>query len=260
MRQLEARRDPVPAVALRNAHQDLQLHPVLPEARPPRRRRAAAVRRHRRLRRRAGRLRHRGRRPVAGESRARLPARGQRFVARYRVSLSLKREGAPPVDLSREELVRVAAFQETLRSDESILFQQVLRILPGAYKVSVSVRDVGSTSESTRQCRLRGAQLRQRQLHRADPRVSGDGAGKSGRPALPGAQSARRGGLRQRHAARLHRGIRLRRPHHRAVPGASTSRSTPSTATRSASAAAAPSRARWSASRPTACPSASSSW
>ena len=74
---------------------------------------------------------------------------GNSFIARYRVSLSLKREGAPPVDLSREELVRVAAFQETLRSDESILFQQVLRILPGAYKVSVSVRDVGSTSEST---------------------------------------------------------------------------------------------------------------
>ena len=73
---------------------------------------------------------------------------GNVFVARYRVSLSLQREGAPSVDLSREEIVRVAAFQETLRSDESILFQQVLRILPGAYKVNVTVRDVGSTSES----------------------------------------------------------------------------------------------------------------
>jgi GWxTD domain-containing protein len=73
---------------------------------------------------------------------------GEAFVARYRVTLSLQREGAPPVDLSREEIVRVAAFQETLRSDESILFQQVLRILPGAYKVTVAVRDVGSTSES----------------------------------------------------------------------------------------------------------------
>jgi GWxTD domain-containing protein len=73
---------------------------------------------------------------------------GNVFVARYRVTLSLQREGAPPVDLSREEIVRVAAFQETLRSDESILFQQVLRILPGAYKVTVALRDVGSTSES----------------------------------------------------------------------------------------------------------------
>jgi GWxTD domain-containing protein len=73
---------------------------------------------------------------------------GNVFIARYRVSLSLQREGTPPVDLSREEIVRVAAFQETLRSDESILFQQVLRILPGTYKVNVTVRDVGSTSES----------------------------------------------------------------------------------------------------------------
>ena len=73
---------------------------------------------------------------------------GNVFVARYRVTLAFQREGAPSVDLSREEIVRVATFQETLRSDESILFQQVLRILPGAYKVTVAVRDAGSTSES----------------------------------------------------------------------------------------------------------------
>ncbi len=70
------------------------------------------------------------------------------FVARYRVSLSFKREGTPSVDVAREEVVRVATFQETLRSEESILFQQVLRLVPGTYNVSVTVRDVGSTSES----------------------------------------------------------------------------------------------------------------
>jgi GWxTD domain-containing protein len=73
---------------------------------------------------------------------------GNVFVARYRVSLSFRREGAPTVDLAREEVVRVPTFQETLRSDESILFQQVLRLVPGAYHVTVAVRDVGSTSES----------------------------------------------------------------------------------------------------------------
>jgi GWxTD domain-containing protein len=76
---------------------------------------------------------------------------GNVFVARYRVSLSFKREGAPSVDVAREEIVRVPTFQETLRSDESILFQQILRLLPGKYAVSVSVRDVGSTSESRAQ-------------------------------------------------------------------------------------------------------------
>ncbi len=73
---------------------------------------------------------------------------GNVFVARYRVSLSFKREGAPSVDVAREEIVRVPTFQETQRADESILFQQVLRLLPGSYQVSVTVRDVGSTSES----------------------------------------------------------------------------------------------------------------
>ena len=76
---------------------------------------------------------------------------GNVFVARYRVSLSFKREGAPSVDVAREEVVRVPTFQETLRSDESILFQQVLRLVPGPYNVSVTVRDVGSTSESRAQ-------------------------------------------------------------------------------------------------------------
>ena len=76
---------------------------------------------------------------------------GNVFVARYRVSLSFKREGAPSVDVAREEIVRVPTFQETLRADESILFQQVLRLVPGKYMVGVTVRDGGSTSESRAQ-------------------------------------------------------------------------------------------------------------
>jgi GWxTD domain-containing protein len=73
---------------------------------------------------------------------------GNVFVARYRVSLAFQRDGAPPVDLVREEVVRVPTFQETQRADESVLFQQVLRIVPGTYRVAVTVRDVSSTSES----------------------------------------------------------------------------------------------------------------
>jgi GWxTD domain-containing protein len=73
---------------------------------------------------------------------------GNVFVARYRVTISFQREGTRSVDLTREEIVRVPTFQETQRADESILFQQVLRMTPGTYKVSVTVRDAGSTSES----------------------------------------------------------------------------------------------------------------
>jgi GWxTD domain-containing protein len=73
---------------------------------------------------------------------------GNSFVARYRVALSFKRDGAPPVDLAREELVRVATFQETQRADESVLFQQVLRLVPGKYQVTATVRDASSAAES----------------------------------------------------------------------------------------------------------------
>ncbi|MGH7509053.1 MAG: GWxTD domain-containing protein [Gemmatimonadales bacterium] len=73
---------------------------------------------------------------------------GNVFVARYRVSLSFQREGERPVELTRDEIVRVPTFQETLRADESILFQQILRLTTGTYKVTVTVRDAGSTAES----------------------------------------------------------------------------------------------------------------
>ena len=73
---------------------------------------------------------------------------GNLFVARYRVTISFQQEGARSVDLARDEVVRVATFQETLRAEESILFQQILRLTPGKYKVQVTVRDAGSTAES----------------------------------------------------------------------------------------------------------------
>jgi GWxTD domain-containing protein len=76
---------------------------------------------------------------------------GNLFVARYRVSLSFQREGTRSVQLSRDEVVRVPTFQETLRADESVLFQQILRLTPGTYSVTVTVRDAGSTAESRAQ-------------------------------------------------------------------------------------------------------------
>lgn len=76
---------------------------------------------------------------------------GNLFVARYRVSISFQRTGVRAVDLTRDETVRVPTFQETLRAEESVLFQQILRLTPGTYTVNVTVRDAGSTSESRAQ-------------------------------------------------------------------------------------------------------------
>src|SRR3982751_876345 len=42
---------------------------------------------------------------------------GNSFVARYRVSISFQQQGGRPVELSRDEIVRVPTFQETLRAE-----------------------------------------------------------------------------------------------------------------------------------------------
>lgn len=75
---------------------------------------------------------------------------GGTFLARYRVGLSFTPtvSTGQAVELAREEIVRVATFPETQRTDESVLFQQAVRISPGTYKVSVTIRDMSSTSES----------------------------------------------------------------------------------------------------------------
>src|SRR5918997_5480276 len=78
---------------------------------------------------------------------------GNLFVARYRVIISFQREGVRPVELTRDEIVRVPTFQETLRAEESVLFQQILRLLPGDYNVTVTLRDASSTAESRAQGR-----------------------------------------------------------------------------------------------------------
>jgi GWxTD domain-containing protein len=73
------------------------------------------------------------------------------FIARYRVSISFQRPGIRAVELTRDEIVRVPTFQETQRADESVLFQQILRLTPGPYNVTVTVRDASSTAESRAQ-------------------------------------------------------------------------------------------------------------
>ncbi len=70
-----------------------------------------------------------------------------RFVARYRVEMVFEPTGAPPIRVSRDEVVQVNTFQETLRNDESVLFQQFFHLLPGGYKLTVTVRDRTSSQQ-----------------------------------------------------------------------------------------------------------------
>jgi len=70
------------------------------------------------------------------------------YTARYRVDITLSPETGTPLQVGREETVRVATQTETGRTDESVLFQQNFRLLPGKQHVVVNVRDVSSGSES----------------------------------------------------------------------------------------------------------------
>ena len=66
---------------------------------------------------------------------------GKEFVAQYHVELTFRSNGLTVRQVARDETVRLHSFQETLRSEESIIFQQFLAVRPGTYLVRVAVRD-----------------------------------------------------------------------------------------------------------------------
>ena len=70
--------------------------------------------------------------------------RGNEFVAEYRVEAAFRTDSgsAVPVrQIGRDEQIRVRTFQETLRTDESVIFQQFVTLPPGRYRVFAMVRD-----------------------------------------------------------------------------------------------------------------------
>ncbi len=66
---------------------------------------------------------------------------GTSFLARYRIEMFIESPGAPPIRFARDQEVRVTDFAETMRNDESVLFQQLFHLKSGSYHVTVSVRD-----------------------------------------------------------------------------------------------------------------------
>lgn len=71
---------------------------------------------------------------------------GDTYLARYRLQFEFSRSGSLPVAVNREETVRVATFNETMRIDESLLLQQVVALDPGEYTLTVKLTDPGSRS------------------------------------------------------------------------------------------------------------------
>lgn len=63
------------------------------------------------------------------------------FSARYVVSLRAERDSQLVALVDRQETVRVPGFAETGRTEESVLFQTALVLVPGVYTLTIRVRD-----------------------------------------------------------------------------------------------------------------------
>ncbi|MBK6487624.1 MAG: GWxTD domain-containing protein [Gemmatimonadetes bacterium] len=78
---------------------------------------------------------------------------GDRYRAAYNVGLEIKRGTDVVQDITTKEQVRVIAFRETQRADESVLFRQIVTLAPGTYDLRLTVRDDsvsrGSAIEAT---------------------------------------------------------------------------------------------------------------
>lgn len=78
---------------------------------------------------------------------------GDRYRAGYRVGLDVKRGTETVRTLASDETVRVIAFRETQRADESVLFRQTVTLAPGTYDLRLTVRSDsvpnGSAIEAT---------------------------------------------------------------------------------------------------------------
>lgn len=75
----------------------------------------------------------------------------EQFSAPYEVRILLSRDTAQVRSITANEVVRVSNFREISRSDESIIFQRYFRIPPGPYRLSLAVRDGGSSRAASQQ-------------------------------------------------------------------------------------------------------------
>jgi GWxTD domain-containing protein len=79
---------------------------------------------------------------------------GDRYRAPYEVKLALARNGSEAANINVMEIVRVGSFRETNRTDESVIFQHYFHVPPGAYDLSVTVRDVGGSRTASQQAAI----------------------------------------------------------------------------------------------------------
>lgn len=67
------------------------------------------------------------------------------FIGRYEVGLDFWKDGAEVQSVQGSEAVRVGNFEETGRTDESVVYQKLVALEPGNYTVEVTARDLNGT-------------------------------------------------------------------------------------------------------------------
>ena len=78
----------------------------------------------------------------------RFRSEGDRWRAVYDVSIEVRSGTNLVQELRTREVVRVLAFRETTRDDESVLFKQLVNLAPGTYDIRLTVRDESATRGS----------------------------------------------------------------------------------------------------------------
>lgn len=78
----------------------------------------------------------------------RFRSEGDRWRASYDVGIEIRSGTTVVQELQSREIVRVLAFRETTRDDESVLFKQLVNLAPGSYDIRLTVRDESATRGS----------------------------------------------------------------------------------------------------------------
>ncbi|HYT70466.1 MAG TPA: GWxTD domain-containing protein [Gemmatimonadales bacterium] len=108
---------------------------------------------------------------------------GNEFVAQYHIDVSFRGDPARVRQLASDQTIRVRTFQETLRADESVIYQQFVGLPPGVYTITVAVRDRNSPSSARQERADTVPRLAGRALSSVIPIY--EGAGRAGLAELP---------------------------------------------------------------------------
>ena len=109
---------------------------------------------------------------------------GDRYRAPYEVKIALNRGTTEAASIDAMEIVRVGSFREINRTDESIIFQHYFRVAPGAYAMSLSVRDVGGSRGASQDASISVPALTPG--HLSTPTLVYEATGRSALDSIPG--------------------------------------------------------------------------